>query len=106
MIEGFVGDITDKRIRRDCFTSVADLGLAIDLSVCTSPITASTQTVHLDVVHPGQSHADESLACRPMPDKCRTEWRTKLAMNGDDHHAERPEDMQFAAPETPVPFAA
>lgn len=33
MIEGFVRDITDKRIRRDSFTSVADLGLAIDLYV-------------------------------------------------------------------------
>ena len=31
MVERFFRDITDKRIRRDSFTSVADLELAIDL---------------------------------------------------------------------------
>ena len=33
MVERFFRDITDKRIRRDSFTSVAELELAIDLSV-------------------------------------------------------------------------
>ena len=33
MVERFFRDITDKRIRRDSFTSVAELELAIDLYV-------------------------------------------------------------------------
>ena len=33
MVERFFRDITDKRIRRDSFTSVAELELAIDLCV-------------------------------------------------------------------------
>jgi hypothetical protein len=37
MVERFFRDIADKRIRRDSFTSVAELELAIDLYVAHHP---------------------------------------------------------------------
>jgi len=45
MVERFFRDITDKRIRRDSFTGVAELELAIDLYVAHRNI---DQAVHLD----------------------------------------------------------
>ena len=65
MVERFFRDITDKRIRRDSFTSVAELELAIDLYVAASQ--RRSQAVHLDrqrLRHPGQGHAGQGGARR------------------------------------------
>ena len=60
MVERFFRDISENRIRRDSFTSVAELELAIDLYVAASQ--HRSQAVHLDRQrhrHPGQGHAGQ-----------------------------------------------
>jgi hypothetical protein len=60
MVGRFFRDITDKRIRRDSFTSVPELELEIDLYV--AEVQFRVQALHLDrqrLRHPGQGHAGQ-----------------------------------------------
>lgn len=66
MVERFFRDITDKRIKRDSFTSVAELELRHRSVRC--PSQHRSQAVYLDCArhrHLGQGHPGESRTCRP-----------------------------------------
>jgi hypothetical protein len=54
MVERFFRDLSENRIKRDSFTSVAELELAIDLY-----IVVDGQCLG----HPGQGHAGEGCSC-------------------------------------------
>jgi hypothetical protein len=91
MVERFFRDITDKRIRRDSFTSVQELELAIDLYVahCTTSIPSRSSGPPAPARcsgHLGQGHVGprcgrltaDLMKLLRYTDKYRTEWRTAL----------------------------
>jgi transposase len=82
MVERFFRDITDKRIRRNSFTSVAELELAIDLYVAHHNIDPKPfiWTARATDILP-RSRGRRRLSL-PTRDKCRTEWRTALGAGG------------------------
>ena len=78
MVERFFRDITDKRIRRDSFTSVAELELAIDLYVAQHNIdpkpfiwTARATDILAKVTRAKAVHPDA-----PLGHRCRRLLRT------------------------------